>query len=53
MDLSGDKINMNITEALALNSHTSSHIKSSFPFRWPKEGIKYLETTIPSNLDKL
>lgn len=52
-NLLGFKINMNETEALALNCHISSHIKALFPFKWPKEGIKYLERTIPLNLDKL
>lgn len=52
-NLSGYKINVNKTEALALNTHISPHIKASFHFRWPREGITYLGAKIPPNSDKL
>ena len=51
--LSGYEVSVNKTEALALNSLTSHHIRAAFSFKWPKEGISYLETTITQNLDKL
>ncbi len=45
---------LNKSEALVLNAHISTHIKASFNFRCPKEGITYLGTPPPPpNLDKL
>lgn len=51
--LSGYKVNVNKTEALALNSLTTHQIIAAFSFKWPKEGISYLGTTITPNLDRL
>lgn len=52
-NLSGYKVNVNKTEALALNPLITHQIRASFSFKWPKCGITYLGTTIPQDLDKL
>lgn len=41
------------TEALALNLLITHQMRASFLFKWPKEGIIYLGTTIAEDLDKL
>lgn len=50
---SGYKINVNKTEALALNTHITPYIKTLLSFKCPNEGIKYLGNTIPADLDNL
>ncbi len=52
-NLSGYKVNVNRTEASALNSFITYQMRASFPFKWPKDGITYSSTTIPQDLDKL
>ncbi len=51
--LSGNKVNVNKTEALALNPLVTHQMRAAFSFKWPKDGISYLGTTITQNLDKL
>lgn len=51
--LSGYKVNVNKTEALALNLLITHQMRAAFSFKWPKDGISYLGTTITQNLDKL
>lgn len=52
-NLSGCKVIVNKTEALVVNSFTTFQMRASFQFKWPKNGITYLGTTIPQDLDKL
>lgn len=51
-NISGYKVNVNKTEALALNSLITHQVKASFSFKWPKKFITYLDTTIPHDIDK-
>lgn len=51
--ISGYKVNVNKTEALAMNTLITQQIRDAFSFKWPKDGITYLGTTIPQNIDKL
>ncbi len=40
-------------EALALNPLITHQMRASFSFKWPKEGITCMGTTIQQDLDKL
>ncbi len=49
----GHKANLDKTEAMCIGSKIPQQFTSESGFRWPKEGIKYLEINIPPSLQQL